>query len=68
MPDLSKIKLDNTVYNLKDAALRERYGVCSTAADTAAKTVTIDSVTSLYEGLYILVKFSNANTASSPTL
>lgn len=51
-----------------DTALRERYGVCSTAGDTAAKTVVIDSVTSLYEGLYIFVKFANANTIASPTL
>lgn len=68
MPDLSKIKLNNTTYNLKDAALRERYGVCSTAKGTAAKTVSIPSVTALYEGLYIFVKFSATNTASSPTL
>lgn len=68
MPDLSKIKLNNTTYNLKDAALRERYGVCSTANGTAAKTVSIPSVTTLYEGLYIFVKFTNTNSIASPTL
>ena len=46
------------------------YGVCSTAAGTAAKTVSIDYSTtlSLFTGLTVRVKFSNANTASSPTL
>jgi len=68
MPELSKIKLNNTTYNLKDAALRERYGVCSTAGDTAEKTVSIPSVTSLYDGLYIFVKFTNANAVENPTL
>lgn len=43
------------------------YGVCSTAAGTAAKTVTIDAF-SLETGVKIAVKFSNANSASSPTL
>ena len=46
------------------------YGTCSTAAGTAAKTVTIDfsGNLSLFAGLSIKVKFSNTNTASSPTL
>lgn len=46
------------------------YGVCSTAAGTAAKTVTIDYSTtlSLFTGLTVRVKFSSANTASNPTL
>lgn len=43
------------------------YGVCSTAADTAAKTVTVDNF-SLETGAVVIVKFSNANSASSPTL
>ena len=43
------------------------YGVCSTAADTAAKTVTVDNF-SLVTGAMVIVKFSNANSASSPTL
>lgn len=51
-----------------------RYGVCSTAAATAAKAVSITSGTmpsvldSSAAGLKITVKFSNANTATSPTL
>lgn len=46
------------------------YGVCSTAAATAAKTVSIDfsGALSLFTGMSIKVRFSNANTAASPTL
>jgi hypothetical protein len=40
---------------------------CSTAAATAAKTVTINGF-SLISGAQVRVKFTNANTASSPTL
>lgn len=43
------------------------YGVCSTAADTAAKTVTVDNF-SLETGAVIVVKFTNANSIASPTL
>lgn len=43
------------------------YGVCSTAADTAAKTVTIDNFT-LETGAMVIVKFTNANSVASPTL
>ena len=68
MADLSKIRLNGNTYNFKDAAVRERFGVCNTDGATAAKTVSISSVTSLYEGLYIFVKFTNANTQSNPTL
>ena len=51
-----------------------RYGACSTAAATAAKTVSITSGTmpstldASAAGLKVTVKFSNANTANSPTL
>lgn len=44
------------------------YGVCSTAAETVNKTVSIPDVTELVTGLTIHVKFTNNNTASSPTL
>ena len=40
---------------------------CNTAAATAAKTVTIDGFR-LLSGAQVRVKFTNANTASSPTL
>lgn len=46
------------------------FGVCSTAAATKAKTVTIDysGTLALFQGLTVVVKFSNSNTASAPTL
>lgn len=46
------------------------YGVCSTASGTAAKTVTIDfsGTLTLFTGLTVRVKFTNANTASNPTM
>ena len=46
------------------------YGVCSTAANTAAKTVTLDvsGTFTLFEGAVIRVKFENSNTAANPTL
>lgn len=46
-----------------------RFGTCSTAAATAAKAVAITTGTfSLEAGAQVAVKFSNANTANSPTL
>ena len=46
-----------------------RFGTCSIAAGTAAKTVSITTGTfALEAGARVTVKFSNANTASSPTL
>lgn len=44
------------------------YGECSTATSTVAKTVTIAGVTELTQGLTIAVKFSEANSATNPTL
>lgn len=44
------------------------YGKCSTAAGTAAKTVTVDSNFILKEGVTVIIYFTNSNTASSPTL
>lgn len=43
------------------------YGVCETKDDVAAKTVTVDNF-SLETGAVVLVKFTNANIASLPTL
>lgn len=46
-----------------------RFGTCSTAAATVAKTVSVTTGTfSLETGARVSVKFSNANTASTPTL
>lgn len=46
------------------------YGECDTAAATAAKTVTLISGDgfSLVEGAKVCIRFTNANSASSPTL
>ena len=43
------------------------FGTCSTAADTVAKTVSLTGF-SLVTGARIAVKFTNGNTAASPTL
>lgn len=43
------------------------YGVCSTDAGTAEKTVSIDGF-ELVEGAFVVVKFTNANSIASPTL
>ena len=43
------------------------YGTCSTTISTKAKTVAISDFV-LYEGASVLVKFSNGNSAASPTL
>ena len=47
-----------------------RFGTCSTASETAAKTVSIkDGTFSLEAGARVIVKFNNiANTADNPTL
>lgn len=45
------------------------FGVCSTASDVAVKTVEIDGIISLYDGLSIYVYFTNTNSADgSPQL
>ena len=50
-------------------ATANRFGTCSTAAGTAAKTVSVTAGTPTLEaGLRVTVKFSNANTAGTPTL
>ena len=49
------------------AALEATYGVCYTAAATAAKTVSITGFV-LKKGASVRVKFAYSNTASSPTL
>lgn len=47
--------------------IHNNYGVCSTDASTAAKTVQIDGF-ELREGAVVYVKFTNSNSASNPTL
>lgn len=47
--------------------LKATYGTCSTAASTAAKVTSINNF-ALRTGATVTIKFSYANTASSPTL
>lgn len=58
--------IDNlTVYEFFEDA--DYYGICETAANTAAKVVTIPDFT-LENGVSVMVKFKNNNTTNSPTL
>lgn len=77
MADISQVILPGgeTPQNIK--ALKIPYGTCSTAAATAAKTVTIKSNNSgagnnapfvLEVGAIIAIKFTVTNTAANPTL
>lgn len=80
MAKIKKIKLGSTTYDLCDAAATHKvdgvtgstvnhFGTCSIAAGTAAKTVSITAGTfSLEAGAKVTVKFTNKNTASTPTL
>ena len=43
------------------------YGTCSTAAATAAKVISVDSMFELKSGATIVIKFSYTNSASNPT-
>lgn len=59
--NIVELNIDNTTYNCRP------YVECITAASTVAKTVDYDGFT-LFTGATILVKFTNGNSASSPTL
>lgn len=43
------------------------FGICDTAAATSAKTVSINGF-ALYDGVCVTVRFTNGNTAASPTI
>lgn len=45
-----------------------RFATCSTAAATAAKTITLDSSVTLEAGLIVYVKFANTNSAAVANL
>ncbi len=64
MSVLDKIKLDG----ITDGAVPRYYAVCSTAAATAEKAVTVDDTFELVAGAQVTVKFTNANSVASPTL
>ncbi|MBR2732144.1 MAG: hypothetical protein IKD72_09205 [Clostridia bacterium] len=60
----------NTANSNANSALNRTatmYGTCTTAAGTAEKAVTCTGF-ALYQGATLSVKFTNANTASAPTL
>lgn len=44
------------------------FGSCTVGGNVQKKDITIDGISVIEEGLMIAVKFSNANTAASPTL
>ena len=71
MSDLSKMRVGNKTYNLKDKVARISYAHCQTVASTSAKTATVinnpDGLT-LEAGTRICVKFETKNTANNPTL
>ena len=62
---IKQIKVGSNTHNI--TATQLPYGECSTAAGTAAKTVTVPVFT-LEKGATVIVKFTYANSASSPTL
>jgi hypothetical protein len=82
MAKIKKIKLGTTTYDLCDAdavhsveqdgvkgASANRFGLCTTGATTAAKTASITTGTfTLTVGAKVTIKFTNKNTANSPTL
>ena len=59
---INSLNFDNNTY-----VFTVPYGSCSTAAGTAAKTVSVDNF-SLETGAKVAVKFTVTNTAGSPTL
>ena len=61
---ISKVNVDGTTHSIASSA----YGVCNTAAATAAKTVSMSSFNTPINGMTIHVYFTYSNTASSPTL
>lgn len=70
MAEISKITIPNgETYDLKDKKAHF-FGECTTAAYTPSKVVSITdfTVNDFVKGTMILVRFSNSNSASSPTL
>lgn len=65
----SKLKTARTIdgVSFDGSANVSHYAECSTAAGTAAKTVSLDNF-SLVAGARVLVRFTITNTASAPTL
>lgn len=72
MATLNNIRLNGTTYQIGGSGSggggTGYYGICSSYAETQAKTVTVDDSFSLVKGVVVNVVFDNQNTASSPTL
>lgn len=68
MADISKIKIEDSVHNIKDPS-SVAYGTCTTAAATAAKVIILTNANNWYlkTGSIIVVKFTYTNTANNPT-
>lgn len=64
MAYITKTKIGSNTYPIGSCL----YGTCSTATGTAAKDVTMADFDTLVHGVTIHVKFTNYNSASSPTL
>lgn len=72
---MAKVINQIQIGTVNHALAHSAYGVCSTAAGTAAKTVTIstggdttNNAFTLTTGVSVTVKFSNTNSAANPTL
>lgn len=67
MSFIHQANINNTTYDLIGSCY---FGTCDTAATTAAKVVTITNASgfNLVPGATVAVKFTNANSVSSPTL
>lgn len=62
-----QFSVDLTSTNTTITQMQATYGTCTTAAATAAKTVTCSNFT-LRNGAVVTVKFTKKNTAANPTL
>lgn len=64
---ISKVKLGSTTHDIVAGGIT--YCTCETAAATAAKVATVVSGNfTLFTGATVIVKFTNSNSATSPTL
>lgn len=64
----TKTDIDNQRAELESKIGGVGYITCETASGTAAKTITLTGLTALSTGIRLLVKMTNANTASNATL
>ena len=65
---IAALKVTSEGITSKVEQVERNYGVCSSAADSRTKEVTIDGFTDMYVGATICVKFEHENTAKVPKL